>query len=274
MDPCTQMSCDGIFGDSDLSGEVVQKLIHGSKESPNGSRIAHTGAVHLVSNKIRLNKQAEHFDKNPRVLIVPILTVDQMKTWNGDAYDAIVLAGGYGDFSAIQVYCELLMYRDEMTDAMPHQVETARESLTAIVLGLMYSLHERTNSLLRDLGDNEVSKRILRDFRANTTGPYQGLGIAVPESKSPTDQIRVCLIRFQDHSKSGGHPAPDPILLGVKSAVNWSRRHSQQMLAQDLEDDDDDESSEYYERVEEAEIIDKYISFPYPSMHTHRRGLV
>jgi hypothetical protein len=62
--------------------------------------------------------------------------------------------------------------------------------------------------------------------------------------------------------------------LGVKSAVNWSRRHSQQMLAQDLEDDDDDESSEYYERVEEAEIIDKYISFPYPSMHTHRRGLV
>jgi hypothetical protein len=264
-----------IFGSSAFSSDVAQKLIHGTRPSSNDPRIAHTGAVHLVSNKIRLNKQRAHFDTNPRVLIVPVLTVKQMKEWEGEAYDAIVLAGGNGDFSASEVYSDLHMNGGETSVATPVQVDTARKSLAAIVLGLMYSLNERTTILKSDLSD--VSREILLGFQANTAPCIHGQGIAVPEAKSPTDQIRVCLIRFQGHSESGGHPAPDPMLLGVKAAVNWSRRNSEQMLAaaepQDLEDDEDD-SSEYYQRVEEADIIDKYISFPNPCTGMRRGGLV
>jgi hypothetical protein len=55
----------------------------------------------------------------------------------------------------------------------------------------------------------------------------------VPECKPLTEStrdVRVRLIRFQNHSAEDGHPAPDPMLLCVKSGVNWSWRSGQQVL--------------------------------------------
>jgi len=33
---------------------------------------------------------------------------------------------------------------------------------------------------------------------------------------------KVCLVSFKSHSDQTGHPAPDPLLLGMKAAVVWS----------------------------------------------------
>lgn len=43
---------------------------------------------------------------------------------------------------------------------------------------------------------------------------------------------------------SGGHPAPDPLLLVVRSAVNWSRYYRQPLLAAGEVDSDDDMSKQ------------------------------
>jgi len=33
---------------------------------------------------------------------------------------------------------------------------------------------------------------------------------------------KVCLVSFKSHTDQTGHPAPDPLLLGMKAAVVWS----------------------------------------------------
>ena len=64
-------------------------MIHGSKKK---SRLRHTGIKHLVSNRIRLDNQARYLDNAPCILIVPVMSLEAMKNWNGDKYDA----GGHG----------------------------------------------------------------------------------------------------------------------------------------------------------------------------------
>lgn len=51
---------------------------------------------HLVLNKIRLKGQREHFDRKPEeIIIIPILTREEVKDWNGGSYSAIVVAGRF-----------------------------------------------------------------------------------------------------------------------------------------------------------------------------------
>jgi hypothetical protein len=55
------------------------------------------------------------------------------------------------------------------------------------------------------------------------------------------------LIKFDDYNCTDGHPAPDPLLLGTKAALNWARRNDQGMLAAaeplDVEGSEDDLSA-------------------------------
>jgi hypothetical protein len=46
-----------------------------------------------VSNKIRIAAQKEYFDNHPRVLIVPVMDLETIKSWNGEGYKAVVMVG-------------------------------------------------------------------------------------------------------------------------------------------------------------------------------------
>jgi len=41
----------------------------------------------------------------------------------------------------------------------------------------------------------------------------------------------VCLIYFESHIHQTGHPAPDPLLLGMKAAMVWSHMANYKMIA-------------------------------------------
>jgi hypothetical protein len=249
-----------IFGIDSIDGnsDVIQKAIHGCKEKLDHARIPNTGAIHFVANQIKLREYALHCDLNPRLFIVPVMTVQQMKDWNGEGYEAIVLAADWNDFEASSVYVEIGMQscRDNGDLATPQQIHTACTTLKAVVLGLHYSIRHRHGVISRDLVGQAESLAVFEEFRTKVGHSKEAI---VPECKplaESTRDVRVRLIRFQSHSAEDGHPAPDPMLLCVKSGVNWSWRNGQQLLpgcepdkddheyldSMQDEDDDDDES--------------------------------
>lgn len=146
----------------DARWETVQKAIHGSTDPSESSRIPSTGLKHLVSNKIRLSGHDVYFDRNPCVLIVPVLTLQQVVEWQGGGYQAIVMAGAI-DEQIVQhtrnqsVSLEPITLQEvnggicmSLEDKkIPHEianenhVRLARELLLGVVNGMAYSLIHR-----------------------------------------------------------------------------------------------------------------------------------
>ncbi len=56
-------------------------------------RITGTGIKHFLTNIIRLKAQVQYYDSLPCLLIIPILSLEQVRNWKGEGYSAIVLAG-------------------------------------------------------------------------------------------------------------------------------------------------------------------------------------
>jgi hypothetical protein len=56
---------------------------------------------------------------------------------------------------------------------------------------------------------------------------------------------------------ANAHPAPDPILLTQKAAINWPKQHTQQLLvtaAEPLDEDEDDDDADLDAQAE-AEFL-------------------
>jgi len=249
--------------------DTLQKMIHGSREE-NG-RHPHTGIKHFVANKIRLERQDKYLDGAPCVLIVPVMTSDEMKNWNGEGYNAVVMVGHSEQYNhTVKGICKGIRMgkppnsnRVEPEDppvpfdvryciADRGQVERARQLLEQILLGL-------ADSLVNHLKKPDILDRLTEDQRAvlNTLGDdllFAGQ-LFLPEANGGTYRVR--LVSFEAHlppdippnpqpdtSPYSKHPAPDPLLLAIRAGITWSWRHRQKMLATTEPQDEDDELSE------------------------------
>jgi hypothetical protein len=240
--------------DSVADMKIVQKLIHGAKRDPKkrkqaakyrsakdakerNKRLDCTGLKHMASNKIRLRNQAEFFDQKPCLLIVPVLTVDEMKAWNGEGYNAVVIAGEYDSTNAAEVYKSIGLREGVVKDATRSEIEIARTSLEAVVLGLSYSLFHRSQKV--EVGLSKQALERLDELRKRPSA-IDLSGIIVPK-RSDLSGVRVARVTFAHHNSTKGHPAPDPLLLAVKSSINWSWRNKQKLLAAGERPDEDEE---------------------------------
>jgi hypothetical protein len=206
--------------------KTVQKLIHGSK-GEDTRRVNHTGLKHFVCNKIRLKLQETHFDTYARLLIVPVMTLADMKLWDGRKYNAIVLAQSSKDVSAATVYTDIGM-TNRGRDATRHEVDTARDSLEHLILGFTYSLH--FNNRDEELSDKTRNKIV--KLRRTFGWALDGTRVLVPKRLDlDTSRTHVRLIQFDAFDCTNGHPAPDPLLLGAKAALNFAKQNNQGMFA-------------------------------------------
>jgi hypothetical protein len=215
-----------------MAMDTVQKYIHGAIRSAGNLQIRRIGIKHMVTNRMRLRCNAEFLDRNPCLVMVPILTLDQIKNWNGTQYRAIVIAGAYngaeGRIEAAEVYTKIGM-PESLKLASGDDMEIARDSLEKFVLGMAFSLHYRTPTWEAELSGQ--SREILKELRANSESILTD-GVIIPKTfGSPGDTLRVGLVAFADLKTEGVHPPPDPMLLVVRAAVNWSWRNNQKLLA-------------------------------------------
>jgi hypothetical protein len=233
----------------------IQQAIHGSHEVQRRARIPYTGIKHSLLNQIRLPGQVLFFEGQPCVVIVPIMKLERMKDWNLEGYEAIVLAGACGTTTAAQAYRGIHMFQFEAL-ATPHEIEIARLSLAQAVQGLAYSLVHRRSERREDSLEPAM-RQLLESFRND-------LHISAPQGKifvpmRPRDgyyNLRVGQVSFQGHEHRARtpltHPAPDPLLLLIKSAINWSMRNGQQLLVtgECPDEDNEDDSCREEENIE------------------------
>jgi hypothetical protein len=231
--------------------DTVQKAIHGATTTASSAagekekRATHTGIKHSVPNIIRLKGQAEYFDKRPCLLIVPILTLDKAKAWKGEGYDALVLAGEIrGERAGVQnallvqfstVCIDVGMYTEGGREANREEIEQGCTLLTSFLLGMAYSLKRRTPARDRHLTQKQRTK--LEGFRAQFPADAKHVLVPVPNPNAP-EPLRVRVVEFRGAAevddvtkKQQRHLAPDPLLLAVRAAINWSRRRGQPLLA-------------------------------------------
>jgi len=199
-----------------------------------------------VPNKIRLACQYDLFDQEPCVLIIPILDLDEMKRWNGEGYNALVMCGSIVDTSdppRVVIEASSVCQRIGMIERGPiasaPQIEKARQLLEHVLLGMAYSLLNRCQEKWNELFAAE-------DLRSSFLSPTGIMKLQVPDAVASKEKLKVRVVEFSNHTAlngeaTEGHPAPDPLLLAVKAAINWSRRNKQPLRAAGEPPEEEDE---------------------------------
>ena len=245
--------------------DTVQKAIHGATTVPSKGdgkqiRVDHTGIKHSAPNVIRLYGQAAFFDADPGLIIVPILTLDEVKAWKGEPYDALAMAGevtekveGHGNVitSDFPTVCQRIrMTTEGGREANHREIEAGRELLTSVLLGMAYSLvfrsPDREPHLTRD------QRKMLTGYRKQFPADEKDVLVPEPNPDAPAP-MRVRVVEFRgatDVHDETKNLAPDPLLLAVRAAINWSRRRGQQLLAA-AEPPPDAFETEYERRIEQ-----------------------
>lgn len=231
--------------------DKVLKLIHGSikmqaEEGKGSRRQRYTGLKHLVINKICLTNHSSWYDKEPRGLIVPILSLDAVKGWEGSAYNAVFMIAGKNkaeiENAATQSYLCKFPKDSSGGEASDDEIETARALLEATVLGLAHSI--KTASFRSYLSEKQKAElKACQGRRVLIDG--SGDKVKVPQVGSTFGTSRTKPVRkvfFRAHDDEGGHPAPDPLLLAVKAGYVWSTYHEEKLIAAGSVSDEDEES--------------------------------
>ena len=212
----------------------------------NKRRFEFEGVLHFVSNRLYLAQQKHLIDgDSPKMLVVPLLSLDQIRSWAGTGYDAVVLVGEpdsetpvdnpMSDEDVHQAFLAARMNNDDIETAEPEQVIHAAGILKDGVVALA--------EMLLSMSENELdavqvvdlkSAERLRKARQNLTN--SGGGVNVPDvinDNITKDDCRVMRVSFSAHSEDepSHHVAPDPLLLLLKAANVYGRLTGMDFLA-------------------------------------------
>jgi hypothetical protein len=103
--------------------KTLQKAIHGTLGGADKGGIEFTGMKHFPTNKIRLAYHRLYFEEMPCVIMVPIITLQQMREWHGRGYRAIVLAGGHKGPTASEDITAAHVYKAINAGFLPPEME-------------------------------------------------------------------------------------------------------------------------------------------------------
>jgi hypothetical protein len=223
-----------------LSWDFMQKCIHGTltqtADGRSGSKHSHVGIKHFPTNRIRLNGQKDFLDKYPCVILVPLLPLEEVRNWNGVAYEAIVLAGGWDctvnnerrTVTAAEAYAGIRAFANmQNNDNFADFLATVGECNDACLLLKQYifyvveafcSIHVNVN-LISNNTPIEITKFV--EWKPNL---YKESAPVPVRNAWGVDGMKVRKVSFAA-STSPVNPAPDPVLLLAKAASNWLKRH-------------------------------------------------
>ena len=139
------------------------------------------------------------------------------------------------------------------------EIETARKLLEDVILGIAYWLKHGSEAFESNL-DNDAAKLRLSEHRnAFKVMTAEGVVVPVAPSEKELSLLKVRMIKFYDVSNTEHHPAPDPLLLAVKAATIWSRRHNQplKVVTEPLDEDECEEEEEELSVLAEVQFLER-----------------
>jgi hypothetical protein len=218
-----------------------QKCIRGFIKISHSRRADGVGIKHFPSNRIGLKDQKLYLDNYHCLLIIPIMSVDQVKNWSGTAYSAIVLAGNFKNGTpASRVYRNINADQGTIDFADENECNVARTLLETMVLCVCKSSRD---TFTEEFHNSETMKTFYKGTSAEKPVyiKKEEKMAPVPKSWQWNNKYRVRKITFSQWNDVDNNPAPDPVLLLGKAASNWLKRHDLFVLPGC--DTDDDSSS-------------------------------
>ena len=241
----------GTWGRNDVKRKSTPIKSSTSKSGKaSKSNIVLVGIKHFPANRIRLVDHQSYFDRFPCVIIVPIMSVEEARSWNGGAYDAIFLAGDWEcdniPIDAASVYRRMQakhnMYeRNVLNDsclASEEQCIIACHLLKQMILSVCDSATSSAH-LLANLDTSRYE--IFDEWKRHVTQLHMA---PVPISnrwENGSDAMKVRKVTFSTINR-----VPDPVLLLAKAASNWLKRHQIGILPTCGDDDDNDDDDDDY----------------------------
>ena len=278
-------------GENDKNDCAENKSISSTK---NARRCKYTGVVHFPQNLIRLDSQDQVLDGNsPLLLVVPVMTLDEAKAWNGEEYKAVILAGLPGELvyvpvsyneintkpaetyigiAANQIDSKLYENLDTMKinkEEEDEMLEIARKSLEGTLLALIgYVNYMAGMNPVDDVVPDEIIEKfrallgVLRDNKRN---------VVIPKKKDSQEERKPLLYvtfgtsinkeDYDNHTRGQEKlfPAPDPLLLLAKAAAVWGCMTDARLIANG--EDDDDSLSTFDDEVLTSVCADVYSGY-------------
>ena len=174
-------------------------------------------------NFIALDAEGDLLDKSPQLMFLPVLDVEQLRSWHGEGYDAVVIAATAWGYQCAGS-CEATQCVDRQS------LQTAFATFAAVG-GSLCTLYKKDEFCGRQIVDDphELSTVMCRNFRDHVQEhrfrvPVVACDLRLPccsfgPSSNPSDGWRA-----YDASSSprGQHPAPHPLLLLARSLNAWA----------------------------------------------------
>lgn len=218
------------------SWDARMRAIHGYTSGT--SREEHTGIKHMITNKARVPYQRQFWDNNPCLLVIPILTPQQVKEWDGGGYNAIQVIDQW-EGQALEDVATGTQHdkrKGARIMATGEEIETARFLLAFFLRSILTAKQTKPRGAPREIDSNL----------------YSGTEITIPSNcllRNPS--VRMIYFTGQAWDDPNLHPAPDPALLTTKAAVIFSTRHNQRLAAGGETEDDDENWTELDEQAAE-----------------------
>ena len=263
------------------------KLVNGvQEEKAHGKikRVKQSGLKHNKYNKLRLKMQANFFDNAPFVLIIPILSLEQVLGWDettsadaaslrNNSYDVMICASGD---KAKECYKEILRdYSGEGTQCTNGEIRTATQLLSTFAKALATStfndevMESMTDQNKRSIAVATILRRI---EEARSAGHAKVMLPIVNNAVVGTNMnFRVAKAKVSKMTS-----LPDPYLVAVKAAANWFASQEQIMMPASssyaLDGSDSDSDSGYnddwsqpqqacpHETLAKAQSVPGYVS--------------
>jgi hypothetical protein len=201
----------------------IQGLIHGTTSTKSKvfkKRETFTGLKHNYCNKCQLSSQKQMYDAPPYILIVPIMTLDAVKEWQGEPYKVIVL------MNDTERYGKLLQYLDHS--------ENCEEVDEALLLLKNFTFGMAQNNTLAELekvkvpgADRALREAVKKKLTVLKAGRNEIVEKGVPFLErikgTGTEDVKVAVCQV-------GKDGPDPFLLATKAAVNLFNQEKRILL--------------------------------------------
>lgn len=200
----------------------LEALVHGilEKKGKEYERVHNTGVKHNRANMVSVIAQKIYFDTWPKLLILPIMTLDQVLEYNGGPYEALVLA----ESPEVYVACGM---QTILATAKFEEIDTAFGTLRQFVKASAYCTMTAEKGLIDAL--NRREKKNLK----NGIQSVNDCGLRVPAlaitAETMTADIKVMKMKF-DMQDDDAHQECDVFALFLKAVAVESSMQGQKIL--------------------------------------------
>jgi hypothetical protein len=223
-------------------GEAVcywkrRKLVNGMKNRD--KRLRDSGIKHSKYNKFHIHMRKQLLDCTPPALIiVPLLTLLEIKNWNSTPFDAMVLPCG-----ARANYAASMVLRHVRDCCNENEIRNGIAILCDFVKDIAGSLVDVDPDVLKDLptmGSGREPSLVRWKSLVNELRGHQQPTIQVPVLKDNLEWERVKVAKGTFDRDSSC--LPDPFLLAVRGAINFSSHVGTKLMPSCPPEDSDSDS--------------------------------